>query len=71
MLCWLADNCNPQLKKNLMSSRLQSPSESVPKSLKAQNAAMANLLMSWGSMPSPVLKMQATSQNIQPSTPSL
>jgi len=34
----------------LMSSVLQSPSELVPKSLKAQNAAAAKLLMSWGSM---------------------
>jgi len=32
----------------------------VPKSLKAQNAAAAKLLMSWGSTASPVLKMQAT-----------
>jgi len=54
----------------LMSSVLQSPSELVPKSLKAQNATAAKLLMSWGSMASPVLKMQATSQGIQPSTPS-
>ena len=48
---------------------LQSPSELLPKSLKAQNAA-AKLLMSWGSMASPILKMQAASQGIQPSTPS-
>jgi len=53
-----------------MSSVLQSPSELVPKSLKAQNAAAAKLLMSWGSMASTVLKMQAASQSIQPSTPS-
>jgi len=54
----------------LMSSVLQSSSELVPKSSKAQNAAAAKLLMSWGSMASPVLKMQAASQGIQPSTPS-
>ena len=53
-----------------MSSVLQSPSELVPKSLKAQNATAAKLLMSWGTMASPVLKMQAASQGIQPSTPS-
>jgi len=47
-----------------MSSVLQSPSELVPKSLKAQNAAVAKLLMSWGSMASPVLKMQTASQGI-------
>jgi len=51
-----------------MSSVLQSPSELVPKSLKAQNAAAAKLFMSWGSIPSPVLKMQVASQDIQPST---
>ena len=50
-----------------MSSVLQLPSELVPKSLKAQNAAVAKLLMSWGSMASPVLKIQATSQGIQSS----
>jgi len=38
-----------------MSSVLQSPSELVPKSSKAQNAAAAKLLMSWGSMASPVI----------------
>ena len=54
----------------LMSSVLQSPSELVPKSLKAQNSTAAKLLMSWGSMASPVLKMQASPQDIQPSTPS-
>ena len=53
-----------------MSSVLQSPSELVSISFKAQNAATAKLLMSWGSMASPVLKMQAASQGIQPSTPS-
>jgi len=42
----------------------------VPKSLKAQDAAVAKLLMSWSSMASPVLKMQAASQGTQPSTPS-
>jgi len=48
-----------------MSSVLQSPSELVPKSLKAQNAAAAKLLMSLGSiMASPVLKLQAASQDI-------
>ena len=53
----------------LMSSVLHSPSELVPKSLKAQNAT-AEKLLSWGSMACPVLKMQATSHGIQPSTPS-
>jgi len=53
-----------------MSSVLQSPSERVSKSLKAQDAAVAKLLMSWGSMASPVLTMQAASQGTQPSTPS-
>jgi len=38
--------------------------------LKVQDAAVAKLLMSWGSMASPVLKMQAASQGTQPSTPS-
>ena len=48
-----------------MSSVLQSPSELVPKSLKAQNAAVAKLLMSLGSiMASPVLNLQAASQDI-------
>ena len=42
----------------------------LPKFLKAKNAAAANLLMSWGSMATPVLKMQATSEDIQPSNPS-
>ena len=42
----------------------------VAKLLKAQDAAMAKLLMSWGSMASPVLKMQAASQGTQPSTAS-
>ena len=51
-----------------MSSILQSPSELVPKSLKAQNVAVAKLLMSWGSMASPALKIQAASEGIQPST---
>jgi len=41
----------------LMSSVLQSPSELVPKSLKAQNAAAAKLLVSRGFMACPVLKM--------------
>ena len=54
----------------VMSSVLQSPSELVPKSLKARNATVAKLLMSWDSMDSPVLRMQAASQGIQPSTPS-
>ena len=53
-----------------MSSVLQSLSELVPKSLKAWNAAAAKLLMSWGSMASPVLNMQADSLGIQPSIPS-
>jgi len=53
-----------------MSSVLQSPSELVPKSLEAQNAAATKLLMSWVSMASPVLKMQAAAQGIQPATPS-
>ena len=53
-----------------MSSVLQSPSELVPKSLKVQDAAVAKLLMSWGSMASAVLKMQTASQGTQPSTPS-
>jgi len=55
-----------------MSSVLQSPSEPVPKSLKAQDAAgtVAKSLMSWGSMASPALKMQGASQGTQPSTPS-
>jgi len=53
-----------------MSSVLQSPSEPVPKSLKAQNAAAAKLLMSWAQMAYPVLKMQAASLDIQPKTPS-
>jgi len=48
-----------------MSSVLQSPSELMPKSLKARNAAAEKLLMSWCSMASPVLKMlQAASQGI-------
>jgi len=51
----------------LVSSVLQSLSKLVPKSLKARNAAAAKLLISW-SMASPALKMQATSQDIQPST---
>ena len=50
--------------------RITTPSELVPKSLKAQNAPVAKLLMSWDSMVSPILKMQAASQGIQPSTPS-
>jgi len=54
----------------LMSSVLQLASELVPKSLKAQNSAAAKLLMSWESMASPLRKMQAASQGIQPSTPS-
>jgi len=41
-----------------MSSVLQSPSKLVPKSLKAQDATVAKLLMSWGSMASPVLKIR-------------
>jgi len=48
----------------LMSSVLQSSSELVPKSLKAENAAAAKLLMSWGSTAFPVLKMQVASQGI-------
>jgi len=54
----------------LMNSVLQSSSKLMPKSLKAQNAVAAKLLMSWSSMASPVLKMQAASQGIQPSIPS-
>ena len=53
-----------------MSSVLHSPSELVPKSLNAQNSAAAKLLMNWVSMASPVLKIQAASQDFQPSTPS-
>jgi len=49
-----------------MSSVLQSPSELVPKFLKAQDASVAKLLMSWGSMASPVLKMQALSHQLHP-----
>ena len=49
---------------------MQSPSKLVSKSLKAQNATVAILLMSWGSMAFPILKMQATSLDIQPSPPS-
>ena len=37
---------------------------------RAQNSTASKLLMCWGSMASPVLKMQAASQGIQPSTPS-
>jgi len=53
----------------LMSSVLQMSSDLVPKFLKAQNAAMAKLLMSWGCMGSSSLKTQAVSPGIQPSTP--
>ena len=54
-----------------MSSVLQSPSEPVPKILKAQNVAAEELLVSWGYMDTPVLKMQAASLYNQPSTPVL
>jgi len=56
---------------NLLSSdelRIAMSSELVPKSLKAQDAAVAKLLMSWGSTVSPVLKMLAASQGTLPST---
>jgi len=53
----------------LMSSVLQLPSELVPNFFKAQNATAVKLLMSQGSMQSSALKMQATSLDIQSSTP--
>jgi len=43
----------------------------MPKILKAQNFAVVKLLTNWGCMGSPALKMEAASQNIQPSIPFL
>jgi len=47
-----------------MSSELQSPSELVPKILKAWNAAVVILLTGWGFMVSPALRMPAASPDI-------
>jgi len=63
---------SPRLETSsaLMGSILQSPTELVPKSSKAQNADAAKLSMSWGSIASAVLKMQGVSLDILPSTAS-